>query len=155
MTTETTETTQEKTTKKARAKKSEDGTTRKNITLNESEANELKALADTLQMSESDIIKMAIKAIVDNAKFIVDAQEKTAFKPEKIVSDSISRHCNQLIKQENIGSRNNDLEQAYEIIKSGQVGKYRSIASKLATSVGTNYNTVVNWLKMYHPEELE
>ena len=163
MTTETTETTQEKTTKKARAKKSEDGTTRKNITLNETEAMELKTLAETLQMSESDIIKMAIKAIVDNASIIVDAQEKTAFKPEKIVSDSISRHCNQLIKQENIGSRNSDLEQAYEMIKAtveeckrlNKKPPFRSIASKLATSVGTNYNTVVNWLKMYHPEELE
>lgn len=121
----------------------------------EVEANELKALADTLNLAETELIKIAIKAIAANAKSIVEAQEKTAYTPEMIITDGISRYTNQLINQKNIGSKNSEIATAYELIKSGQAGKYRSIASKLAVVVGTNYNTVVKWLEMYHPDELK
>ena len=92
----TTETTQEKTTKKARAKKSEDGT-RKQITLNEAEANELKTLADTLQISENELIKIALQAVLNNANNIVTSQEKTAYPIEMIATEGIKRYTNQLI----------------------------------------------------------
>lgn len=163
MTTETTETTQEKTTKKSRGKRtSEDGTSRKQITLNESEANELKALSETLQMSENDIIKIALQAVLNNASNIVMSQEKTAYPVEKIAFEGIKRYTNQLINQENVGSQNVKIAEAYESLKAIQLDcernnkkpPFRSIASKLATSVGTNYNTVVTWLKLNHPEEV-
>lgn len=162
MTTEqTTQATQEKITKKARAKKSEDGTTRKNITLNETEAMELKTLADTLQISENELIKIALQAVLNNANKIVEAQEKTAYPVEKIATEGIKRYTNQLINQENVGSQNSKIAEAYESLKAIQLDcernnkkpPFRSIASKLATSVGTNYNTVVTWLKLNHPEE--
>ena len=159
----TTETTQEKTTKKARAKKSEEGTTRKNITLNESETMELKALAETLQMSENDLIKVALQAILNNANNIVMSQEKTAYPIEMIATEGIKRYTNQLINQENVGSQNAKIAEAYETLKAIQEDckrnnkkpPFRSISSKLATTVGTNYNTVKRWLELNHPEELE
>ena len=162
MTEQTTETTQEKTTKKARAKKSEDGT-RKQITLNESEANELKTLADTLQISENELIKIALQAVLNNANNIVTSQEKTAYPIEMIATEGIKRYTNQLINQENVGSQNGKIAEAYETLKAIQEDckrnnkkpPFRSIASKLATSVPTNYNTVKRWLELNHPEELE
>jgi len=158
----TTETTQEKTTKKARAKKSEDGT-RKQITLNEAEANELKTLADTLQISENELIKIALQAVLNNANNIVTSQEKTAYPIEMIATEGIKRYTNQLINQENVGSQNVKIAEAYETLKAIQEDckrnnkkpPFRSIASKLATSVQTNYNTVKRWLELNHPEELE
>ncbi|MFM6207305.1 hypothetical protein [Planktothrix sp.] len=164
MTTETTETTQEKTTKKSRGKRtSEDGTSRKQITLNESETMELKALADTLQMSENDLIKVALQAILNNANNIVMSQEKTAYPIEMIATEGIKRYTNQLINQENVGSQNAKIAEAYETLKAIQEDckrnnkkpPFRSISSKLATTVGTNYNTVKRWLELNHPEELE
>lgn len=128
---------------------------RKQISLTEVEASELKALADTLHLTESELIKIAIKAIASNARMIVDAHEKTAYTPEMIITDGIARYGNQLMNQKNIGSKNSEIATAYEILKSEQTKNYRSIASKLATVVGTNYNTVVKWLEMYHPEELK
>lgn len=147
-------TTEEKT-KKPRAKKT-------SITMSEAEASELKALAENLHLSESELIKIAIKAIAANANIIHAAQEKTAYPVEMIVTNGISRYSEQLVKQDNIGSQNGKIAQKYDELKAieasykeqGKKPPFRSIISKLTTMTQTNYNTVKRWLELNHPEEL-
>lgn len=129
-------------------------TVRKNVTLSEQEATELKLLAEGLQITESELLKLAVKSLLNNGNNILMAQEKTAYPVETIATEGIKRYTNQLINQQNVGSKNDEIAQAYEMIKSSNT-KYRSITSKLANAVGTNYNTVKRWLEINHPEELQ